>query len=828
MVPEGSVQRTAEPRQIVPQRYQTVSLNRVALDKLMAGVPSELVTRVADSNSMIDLPLADGSFGRFRLVESSILPPVLAKRYPEIRTWVAQGIDDPSATARLDLTPKGFHAQIISWQGTSYVDPYQPGDTQNYIAYRKNDYDSGKQMHCEVDGSSVSPKEVADPAKQGVEAKLASGENLRTYRLAMAATGEYTVFHGGSVLDGLSGIVTTVNRVNGIYEREVSVRFELVEDEDEIIFTNAGSDPYSNTSGDLGANQTTINSIIGSANYDVGHLVGTGGGGVASLGVICSGSKARGLTGSGAPIGDAFDVDYVAHEMGHQFGGNHTFNGSGGNCSGGNRNGSTAYEPGSGITIQAYAGICGADDLQPNSEDYFHRVSLNEIIAHTTSGSGGTCGVLTATGNTPPTVTTAAGFTIPANTPFELTASGNDADGDTLTYLWEQFNLGAANSAGVLTDDGSRPLFRSFTPTLSSSRMFPSLRYILAGQNNVPNTAPLPGTASPDYFTGERLPTTNRTMNFRVTARDNRAGGGGTNEASTAITVVSTAGPFRVTAPNTAVSWAAGSSQSVTWDVAGTSGGSINTANVRIRLSLDGGQTWPIELAASEANDGAATVTIPAGTPATDQARLRIDGVGNVFFDISDADFSITGSNAAPTITANGSLSTRQGAPAVSGVVATVSDAEDAPGDLLIDVSGAPPELDVSVSNSGGNITLEAQAACTLVAPTSGNKRYPVQLAVTDLDGAVATASVNIEVARNRDPDIGSYADRLLGLSDSLNNSPDSLPGDADGNFAEVLVTPQTLPGGGTVSAAPDGTVSISTTGSTTLGNHTIRVYATD
>lgn len=389
------IPRTQLDRQIVPQSFRSLRLDRMRPKAELARAPLEQTQRVQASQVTLLLPLLGGSFGNFRIVESPVMESALAAKYSEIKTYLGQGIDDPSATARLDLTPKGFHAQIISPEGTAYIDPFQPGDVDYYIAYRKHDHTRGERGICAVTGEPI-----AAGSTQKVNAfspAVSSGATLRTYRLAMAATGEYTAFQGGTVLDGLSAIVTTMNRVNGIYEREVSVRMILVANNDLIIFTNAASDPYANTSGDLAANQTTINNLIGSGNYDIGHLVGTGGGGVAGLGVVCSASKARGLTGSSAPVADAFDVDYVAHEMGHQFSGNHTFNGSGGSCAGANRNGSTAYEPGSGITIQAYAGICGADDLQRNSEDYFHRVSLNEILTFTTTGGGSTCGITNAT-----------------------------------------------------------------------------------------------------------------------------------------------------------------------------------------------------------------------------------------------------------------------------------------------------------------------------------------------------------------------------------------------------------------------------------------------
>lgn len=822
-VPEASLPASGGTRQIVPDRYRVFTLDRGRLEQILAAAPPEAQRRAGESEALLELPRPDGGYSTFRIVESPVMEPGLAARYPQIRTWLGQGVDDPSATVRFDLTPKGFHAQVIGREGTTYVDPYRSGDVDDYIAYAKHDH-RGERGICLVTGEPIAPR---DPGASAPD--VSSGATLRTYRLAMAATGEYTIFHGGTKLDALSAIVTTINRVNGIYEREVSVRMVLVANEDLILFTDPATDPYANTSGDLAANQTTINAQIGAANYDIGHLVGTGGGGVAGLGVVCGGSKARGLTGSGSPVADGFDVDYVAHEMGHQFSGNHTFNGSGGSCTGSNRNGSTAYEPGSGITIQAYAGICNGDNLQPNSDDYFHRLSLNEILAFTTTGGGSTCGTTSATGNGVPTVSTPAGFTIPGRTPFTLTASGSDPDNDALTYVWEQFDLGAANAEGVLSATAATgPMFRGFEPVSDPSRTFPSWRYILANANAVPATAPRPGTNNPLFMTGEVLPNVSRTLNFRVTVRDNRAGGGGTNEASTVVTVANAAGPFAVTAPNTAATFAAGSVATVAWNVAGSADAPVSTANVRITLSIDGGATWPIELASSTPNDGSEQVTLPAGI-ATTQARVRVAAVGNIFFDVSDADFAITSANTAPDIAGIARLGVRQGGPTVTGVVATVSDAQDAAAALAVSVTGAPPELVTSVQNVGGAIRLTATALCELVAPTAGTRAYPLTLSVVDTAGAVRTAEVVVDVAGNRTPTLGTYA-ALNAAPDTTRTLAPSPPGfDADGNFALATVVPNTLPGGGTIAIAPDGTLTVVTTAATPVGtNATVRARLQD
>jgi hypothetical protein len=474
---------------------------------------------------------------------------------------------------------------------------------------------------------------------------------LHTYRLAVAATGEYTAFQGGTVAQALAAINTTMNRVNGIYQRELSIRFVLIANETNIIYTNAMTDPYTN--GDpnamIGENQSNVDTVIGSGNYDIGHVFGTNSGGLASAGV-CAGNKARGVTGSGAPVGDAFDVDYVAHEMGHQFGANHTFNGSTGSC-GGNRESGAAYEPGSGSTIMAYAGICGAENLQLNSNDYFHVKSLEEIVAFI---GGHSCDVETATGNVAPTVNAGPDFNIPMGTPFILTASGSDANGDALTFAWEEYDLGTQSPPN--TDDGSRPIFRSFTPTASPARTFPKLSDILN------NTSTF----------GESLPTTTRNMTFQVTARDNRAGGGGVNSATMQVHVTNTSGPFAVTQPNTAVVWTTGTTQTVTWNVANSTAAPVSCANVRILLSIDGGNTFPIVLNASTPNDGSAAITVP-NVPST-TARVKVEAVGNIFFDISNQNFIV---NAPPEITCPANVVTSTDPGACSAVVNFTATATD-------------------------------------------------------------------------------------------------------------------------------------------------------
>jgi hypothetical protein len=636
-VSEARILATAgAPRTLSPRKFRTIAFDLAGFENIAKSAPLERTPEARRYSPVITLPMPDGSFQRFALQESPIVSPELAAKLPGVHTYRANGIDVPTAMARLDVTPDGFHGFILSPNGNVLIDPYRKGDREHYISYWRRDYElpAGRTPFvCKVEPEPASARipgaVVTDAARVPVEPHVSSGPTLRTYRLALAATGEYTIFHGGTVPAAQAAMVTTMNRVNGVYEQEVGVRMTMV-DNTSIVFVNPATDPYDNDSGDLGVNQTTINANIGTANYDIGHLFGTGGGGVANLRVPCGSSKARGLTGSDSPVDDAFDIDYVAHEMGHQFGGNHTFNGTTSNCGGGNRNSSTAYEPGSGSTIMAYAGICGAEDLQPHSDAYFHGKSFDEIVAFIT-GTGNSCAVSTLTGNLAPSVTGFSTFTIPASTPFYITGSATDPDLDDLTYDWEQFNLGTA--APPNTDNGSRPIFRSFNPTTSPSRTFPKLSDLL---NNVSTI-------------GESMPTTSRTLTFRLTARDNR---GGVNSATSSVVVSNAAGPFVVTSPNTAVTWSS-AAQTVTWNVAGTTAAPVSCANVMIQLSTDGGTTFPTTLVASTPNDGTESVTLPA--VATSTARVRVECATAPFFDISNANFTIV---PALTVVATASSST--------------------------------------------------------------------------------------------------------------------------------------------------------------------------
>lgn len=499
-------------RRIVPRKYRLLAADMAALDALLAQAPLENSLTAQQAPLVLSLPLPDGSMGRFTLEESPIMAPALAAKFPEIKTYRGFGLDDPNASARFDRTPTGFHGLILSARGTIYIDPHLVGDDSIYVSYYKKDFGSPDKVALVE--TLLNRLEAEPPLRP--QSTLSTGPTLRTYRLAVAANGEYSAYHNGGTANKapvLAAITTSINRVSGIYEREVAIRLELVANNDQIIFTNAATDPYNGGTGDLFANQMTINNIIGSANYDIGHLFTVGGGGVAGLGVVCSSAKAQGLTGNSQPEGDPFDVDFVAHEIGHQFDATHTFNAkssSAFNCDPFNFDGSTSYEPGGGTTIMAYAGICGSQDLQSNSDDYFHSASFDQIVDFVTNGGGSDCGTETATGNAAPVVEAGPNITITVSTPFSLTGSAADPDlGDTLSYAWEQYDLGTGwTQANVLpnSDVGLGPIFRSYPATSSPTRTFPN--------PTEPALAAL----------GEALPFTNRTLTFRLIVRDGKGG----------------------------------------------------------------------------------------------------------------------------------------------------------------------------------------------------------------------------------------------------------------------------------------------------------------
>lgn len=765
-VADAAAQRAAVAAPLAARltAYRAFTLDLVVLRALLVQAPTEVAGaqgRLALPPLEVALPLPNGTTGRFRVVATQVMEPALAAQYPQIRTYAGVGMDDSTATLHCTVSPLGFQALVLSATGGAFnISPVSISDPQHYLCYARAAVqpDPANQPSCGVrDTSSTtaqsSPPRAGGAPSAGAQARVtagpASGNLLRTYRLAVAATGEYTQSNGGTVASALASIVSNVNLLNAVFEKEVAARFVLVANTNLVIFTNAATDPYNDTSRTdlMNQNTATLDARIGNSNYDIGHVVSTAGGGLAMHSVCGSVfvGKGTGTTGGGSgPASDPQFFDVFVHEVGHQLGAMHSFNSNNASFCDANRNGGTAWEPGGGTTIMSYSGICASDDIVNISDLQFHAGNLQEI---TTFLAGTGCAMLVSTGNTPPTVTAPAPKTIPKLTPFQLTASGSDANADPLTYSWEEMDLGPAGPVPInttpQTPGDTPPLFRSWPPSTSPVRVLPRLNEL------VNNTTAF----------GEAAPLVSRQLRFRCTVRDQHTapGGivvGGQSSADLTLQVTSAAGPFVVTAPNAATDvWASGGTAPVTWDVANTNQAPVSCATVRILLSTDGGLTYPTTLATNVTNSGSTTVAVPANLD-TDQARVMVAAQDNYFFDISNASFRI---KAQPTITG---FSPTAGAP---GTVVTVTGTNFAgltfvkfggvvsaaytiqsPTQLMATVPGGAGTGKISVFNgaltgfSATNFTVGVAPIIGSFSPTSGVPGSSVTISGAALGGATS------------------------------------------------------------------------------------------
>jgi len=669
-------------------------------------------------NTVLPFPTAEGYLQRFRIKSANTLHPDLAKKFPTIQAFEGVGLDDPSATIRFELTPAGFSGMIWSTKnGTQVIKALKTANgISQYIVFHKK---AASRTHQNNFACHTKHADDLDKLAHEVSKSRNSDGFLRTFRLALAVTGEYTTLYGGTKAGAMSAITTTINRVNGILKRDVSVELQLVANNDEIIFTNAATDGYTNNDSGkmLDENQLNVDNIIGNNNYDIGHVFSTGNGGVAYLGSVCaSGIKAGGVTGAQLPQGDAFDVDYVTHEIGHQLGANHTQNND---CQ---STFATSVEPGSGSTIMGYAGIC-FPNVQTNSDDYFHAISIDQIRGFTT-GTGNACAMKTPLNNAAPTVNAGADYTIPHSTPFELTGIATDTDNDVLTYAWEQMDNEPAQMPPLATSDKG-PSFRSLHPANSPIRQFPAKG---TTKNHTPST-------------WEVLPAVGRDMNFRLTVRDNSSAGGNTVNDDMKLTTAANAGPFKVTSPNGGEILAAGIPHLVTWDVAGSNQAPVNCTAVDIFLSVDGGETYPIVLAENVGNDGTAEVSFQ-NSMITSNARIKIKGRNNVFFEVSNNNFQIDQSQSGFNLSLSATnLVVCQGEAAE--LIVNVISLEGFTG--LVNLSTNLPTalanhtLGASTVNTGNNTTLNINTAATIPGT------YPVTLTGVNEDLTI-NRTINITV----------------------------------------------------------------------------------
>lgn len=586
----------------------------------------ELERAFHDPAPEMRLPLKDGSVRRFKLRSSDLLPRESKLR---IRTLVGASVEGAGSTAHVVLTPRSISAQIFSSAGAQYLNSVAGSDS---VQLRTAPWSVVPEIEYQC--LTAIPEEIhaGDATLRAQTTEIPPQQNvLRRFRLAPAATGEFTEFHG-SKEEAILEVVTALTRADGIFRRELGISFQLVTGFEQMIFNDPETDPYSSNDPSeqlMMEAQTAFDEKVGTENYDLGILLTRGQFGLAYFSSVCDPTrKGMSCVGLPEPKGDAFHVNLVTHELAHQFGAKHTFNSPTGFCAP-RRDGFSAFEPAAGSTIMSYASLpCGDDSFQPYHDDYFHSQSLKQILDFV-KGPLASCAQVTPSENAAPNVITDSSFVIPTRTPFALTAAGTDEEEDTIFYCWEQRDLGPARTLDA-PDDGEGPLFRSFPPTTNSTRMFPRLELILAGRD------------APE----ERLPTLARISTFRVTVRDSH-NDGAVDWADVRMQIVDTGKPFRITSHNAAQT--VSNSTLLTWEVAGTTNHPINATNVAITLSTNGGLTFDIVLLDSTENDGAAEIMLPEVV--VENARIKIQPTNNIFFDINDAPLQISGSAAAPTNT---------------------------------------------------------------------------------------------------------------------------------------------------------------------------------
>ncbi len=748
-----------------------VALNFTDLKTQLLNAPNENDLEDARSPYQIEIPLAEDRM-KIAVWESSILSVDLALAYPHLKTYAFYGIDDPFVTGRITLTENWLNIFLISKHGTMVIRPENIDQPINYILEPEAaevllennevcDFESEKTTrdHTQAD-------HLANELTNARVNALTNGDTRRIYNLALVLTGEFYSANGGTVASATAVATTGVNNIQAIYDRELAIRFNLLVP---FVYTDSLTDPFV-PDNNVGANSRTVQAAdaiaanFALAQYDVGHVfhntsltAGWSSGGVAGIGVVCNNGgcggctggvqKGRGWTGRSSNVGAAF-ARLGAHEFGHQFGANHTFNGSGGACTAANISSNTSYEIGSGTTIMSYRNICSAAQNIPamgTADDYFHTHSLTEIINYI--NGGGNCPTTVPSGNTPPTVDAdpmGITYNIPVGTPFTLTGSGLDADGDAIMYCWEQYDEDGAGtptqgSTGIVAGNSTTaPLFRSFPPTSSPSRTFPQLSAILDNDN---------------MATFEALPLVDRNITFRLTGRDFNPLGGGTHCSTTTVIANDNGGAFEVTSFNSGGVWnpSLDNTETITWNVAGSTDPPINCANVNILLSLDEGETFTTVLASNTPNDGSASVVIPVLNAC--EARIRVECADNIFFDINNADVVIDVE--APTIT----------------VMATDRVVEcDGMGNLN-GVDG----LNAWLANRGGAFAFDncdpfviwSNTLINTAPGCGGAVVFTYRFTVEDDAGNTASTEANFEIIDTTPPDLACPADITISCDES-------------------------------------------------------------
>lgn len=706
----------------------------------------------------IELPLPNGQWLEFTLTPSPILSASLSSKYPQLMTYRGEQVDKPTNYGRFSLSPQGFFGFYRADNDWFLLSPQLKERSDDYMVYRYKDA-VDKTNNEEAKKSTLADfltieSPYNDTALQQKTAFI--GEQIRTYRLAISTSGEYGQKMGGTVADVVAESMILVNRINQILLSDLALQFELV-DSEAVMFIDANTDPYTNTdaASDVDINQSTLDNLLGQANYDVGHLLTTNGGGLAGVGVVClSNSKALGTTGASNPKGERFYIDLVAHELGHQLGARHSFNAQDqSNCDAGQRSAQSAFEPGSGSTIMAYAGLCSGQNLQANSDPYFHAGSIAEIRTYVESFSGSSCGSLVQQNNAIPQIQlTNNTYTIPANTPFVIEASASDADNDGLLFNWEQIdaggdNGGTTNGSAMATDNGANPLFRSYPATESSQRYFPQLSSVLSSQLTV----------------GETYANTDRSLTLRLSVRDNK---GGVNSSDVNIKVVNNQQNFAITAPDSEQTWAGLTEQTINWNMAGTDQSPYNCSAVDILLSSESNTSFDIELASSVANDGEHVITVPNIDSTT--VRLMVKCSDKLFYALNSHNLSITKAEPVqPVITGQTALTTNED----SSITLSLDDLRVEDADSLY-----PDDFSLSIQ-AGDNYLV---AGSDIIPATDFNGQLAVLVSVNDgsLPSELFSLTIQVNALNDapvaQDDNVSLFQNAPATLIDVLANDSDT------------------------------------------------------
>lgn len=605
-------------RRVTPKQARFFATDGAALRALLLTAPSEQAVPAENSPVRLAVPLPDGQTAAFTIVAYDVLHPADRGRFPGIRTWYGHSTDHPGQTIFLDWTERGFHAAIGGGgQPAVYLDPLYRGDTDHYQVYFRQELPEGKAPFlCGTEPESFSPEA---PSRQAFGDCV-----LRQYDVAISTTPEYSSYHGATQASQSdlvqSAVVTTINRVNQVFTRDLSLRLRLAASNDQLYFFASGGNPFTDNTVSTLLNENTdvINARLGPGSYALGHVFTRGdNNGLARLRSGCSDEwPGAGATSLESPEGDFFDIDYVSHEMGHQLGANHTQNNS---CNYSSRAG---MEPGSASTIMGYAGIC-APNVQMNSDGYFHGRSIEEISIFLEVNGGGECATIIENSITSPLLSGDSTHLVPRGTPLQLRA-GATGDG-TLMHNWEQYDVEQATMppSGEST---AGPLFRSFSPTTDTFRYAPSLLSVMAGFDPV----------------WEELPRVGREMNFRMTTRNQTAAYGCSGAFDVRLNVDGDNGPFAVLDPATGNQWTAGQTAQVRWEVAGTDAPAFNSPTVDILITFDNGQTFTT-LAEAVPNNGYAEVTAPQTISSF--ARILVRSTDNVFYNVAAESLNIVSSD---------------------------------------------------------------------------------------------------------------------------------------------------------------------------------------